>query len=323
MSRSTATATGREHDRSGRLRRAVTLGGDRPLATTVGLVALAPVAALTLARLLRNSPAGLPAAVREAVPVLTTLAAVVPAFAFLALGAAADRRPARTAHLALGVFPAMAVATDGAWLAAAAVVAVVSAAALALALRDRATGDGSATLSVEGLAPAVVSVFGVAAIAASLAGAAGIAPLTLLPLGAAAAFATLAALALGRLTDGVDLLVWVGAAVAVGWWAIGAPFVAGAVTLVAFGAGQVPFVLLVLGVGGAVAVSVAALRRGAVGPAVGALLLLFAGVPGRLPRAVAFALGLVVLVRTWDAGRPDATAASAGTATTSGGGTDA
>lgn len=275
------------------------------VAAALGAIALVPTAGVLLVRLVRNLPVGLPAVVREASPAVETLAAVVPALALVALATVAQRRAERVALAAVGVFALLGAVDGAAWLPAAAATLVGATTALALWLRERVPEERD-PLSASGLqtvsGPLVVAVLGLVALATSLGASAGIETTTLRPAGAVLVFATLAALPVVRSLDGyLGLGLWVVSAFAVVVGAASAPFVAGAVVLIALGAGTAPLALLAMGLGGGVATVVADARRHAFGPAVGAALLLFAGVPATLPRAVAFALGLVVLVREWDA----------------------
>ncbi|WP_459192031.1 hypothetical protein [Halosimplex sp. J119] len=301
--------------------------GGRPvsLAALLGAVALVPTAGVTLVRVLRNAPASLPAVVRDSTPAVEGLAAVVPALAVLGLALAATTRTRRVALAAVGVFALVGAVADAAWLPAAAAVTVGTTAALASAVGRMADPLRADTRLRDAFAPiarpAALVALGVLALGWSLVASAGIETTTFRPAGATLAFVTLAALPLVRGIEGALALgLWAVAAFAVVLAAASAPFVAGAVVLVAFGAGSVPLALLALGIGGAVATIVADARRRAFGPAVGAALLLAAGVPATLPRAVAFALGLLVIVREWD---PTARAALAAGDAAAGGVADA
>ncbi|QPV63580.1 hypothetical protein I7X12_02800 [Halosimplex litoreum] len=283
------------------------------LATVLGAVAFVSTAGVLALRLLRNALGGLPLVGHAVAPAVTTLAAVVPALAVLGLATEADARAERVALAAVGAFGLVGAADAAAWFPAAAAVLVGTTAGLAVALAERAHARVGAVDSLRAAfapiaRPSAVAALGTLALACSLAASAGFGTTTLRPAGAALVFATLAALPLARRLDGtVDLGLWVVAAFAVVVAAASAPFVAGAVALVAFDAGTVPLSLLALGIGGALATVAADARRRAFGPAIAAALLLCAGVPATLPRAVAFALGLLVLVREWaPAGRPAA-----------------
>ncbi|WP_135364008.1 hypothetical protein [Halosimplex halophilum] len=289
-------------------------------AALLGAAALVPTAGVLVVRLLRNAPGGLPPVGRAAAPTVTALAAVVPALAALGLAVGVDARAERVALAAVGVFGLVGAVDAAAWLPAAAAVLAGTGAALVVGLRERAHARVGAVDSLRAALapvarPGAVAALGTLALAWSLAASAGFGTTTLRPAGAAVAFATLAALPLARRLDGVvDLGLWAVTAFAVVVAAASAPFVAGAVALVAFDAGTVPLSLLALGIGGAVATVVADARRRAFGPAVAAALLLTAGVPATLPRAVAFALGLVVLVREWAPAGPVARETTGGVA---------
>lgn len=328
MSRPTAEAGDTTADRGDATALTATrdrLSGDLPvsLATALGAVALVPTAGVLALRLVRNAPGGLPPLGRAAVPAVATLAAVVPALALLGLAADTDARTERVALAAVGVFGLVGAADGAAWLPAAAAVVVGTGAALVVELAGRADAAVGAVDSVDSFRaafapiarPVAVAALGTLALAWSLAASAGFWTTTLRPVGSAAAFATLAALPLARRLDGtVDLGLWAVGAFAVVVAAASAPFVAGAVALVAFDAGTVPLSLLALGIGGCVATVVADARQRAFGPAVAAALLLAAGVPATLPRAVAFALGLLVPIGEWAPAGPQAGGPSGGVA---------
>ncbi|WP_226013455.1 hypothetical protein [Halomicrobium salinisoli] len=268
-----------------------------PPAALFGAGALVPAGVALLLRLLRNAPASPPRAVYGATPAVETLAAVAAGLAFVGLAAVTDRRAERAALAAVGVFAVLGVLDAAAWLPAAAAATVGCAAAVAL--RARAVVDTPLRRRDRPLVPAAL---GLLALAASLAGSAGLWTASLRPLGASLAFATAAALPVARSPDapvGPEPWPWGLVTAGIVLAAASAPFVAGAVALAALGAGSVSLPLLAAGVGGAVSAAAVDLRRGAFGAAVGAALLLFAGAPATLPRAAAFALGLVVLAREW------------------------
>jgi len=258
--------------------------------TALGGIALAPVAATTVLRVIRNGPVTMPEWLGAVFPVVSTLAAVTPALALAGLGAAVDRRSERVALLAAAVFPLLAVYGDPAWLPAAAALVVGGGTTVALALQRRGFHPG----------PTAVAAPGVGALWCSLVAAAGIATVSLQSFGAVLAFGALAVLPVARSLDTAGLLAWVAGTLAVVWLVASVPFVAGAVTLVAFAAGDVPVVLLAGGVAGALVVAFASGWDGDWGVAVGTLLVLAAGAPASLARGTAAVLGLVVLVARWD-----------------------
>jgi len=286
----TAETTAEQTDAgTGRSRLWLSSPGEVSVHTALGGVALAPVAATTVLRILRNAPVTLPEWLGAAFPAIATLAAVVPALALAGLGASVDRRAERVALLAAGVFPLLAVVGDPAWFPAAAALVTGGSGAVAFSLRDSGFQPG----------PTAIAVLGTAALCCSIAGAAGFAAVTLGSVGAGIAFVGLAGLPFVRSLDTPGFVCWVLATVVVTWLVASAPFVAGAVTLVAFAAGDIPAILLAAGVAGGLVVALAGLWNHRWGVAVGALLLLAAGAPATLARGTAVVLGLVVLVETW------------------------
>jgi len=285
----TDTTTERTDAGTGRSRVRLSRPGAVSVHAALGGIALGPVAATTALRILRNAPVTLPEWLGAAFPAIATLAAVTPALALVGLGATVDRRADRVALLAAGVFPLLAVVGDPAWLPAAAALVTGGGAAVALALQRPGFPP----------APTAVAALGVGALCCSIAGVAGVATVTFRSFGAILAFAALAALPITRSLDTAGLVAWVVGTLAVVWLVASAPFVAGAVTLVAFAAGDVPAVLLAGGVAGGLVVAIAAGLERDWGVAVGALLVLVAGAPASLARGTAVVLGLVVLVETW------------------------
>lgn len=291
-------------------------GRSVPPAALLGAGALVPAAGVTLLRLARNAPVSLPRALSDVTPAVEALAAVAAGLAFVGLAAVTDRRAERVAVAAVGVFAVPGAVADAAWLPAA--TAAVTGCAAALALRAVPV---AAPLRRRGR-PLVPAALGLLALAASLTGSAGLWTASLRPLGASLTFAAMAALPFARTPDapvGAEPWLWGVATAAVVLAAANAPFVAGAVALAALGAGSVSLPLLAAGVGGALTAATVDLHRRAYAPAVGAALLLFAGAPATLPRAAAFALGLVATARGWTLPAAD----SEGRAAARGGETDA
>jgi hypothetical protein len=80
--------------------------------------------------------------------------------------------------------------------------------------------------------------------------------------------------------------------------------VTGAVVLVAFGVVGAPLVAVAAGLGGGVAAAVGGLRSGQVTPTLGVGLLVVAGFPGTVPRALALVVGLALALDAADGGEP-------------------
>jgi hypothetical protein len=259
--------------------------------TLTGLCALLPVALATLYRVANNAPGALPAAVTDLAAVAFPAAVVGPAVAALGLAAVAERPGERVGLTLVGAFGLVSLASPTAWLPAVAGV-VVGAGALAgdrLWPRVR-RGDATAAR------PVVAALALVAGVAVSLAATAGVAPATGRPLGGGLALLGAGLAPTLVAVDRADLL-WGGAVAVLGVaLATSAPYVAGAVLLVGGGVVGVPLGLVALGLGGAVATLVAGMRRSHADAVLGGALLLAAGVPGTLPRALGVVVALALLV---------------------------
>lgn len=266
-------------------------------------LALAAVAASTAVRVLSNLPFD-PAVASPAVRTATAVAATLAPAVALATVALTDERPTvRVGLLFAAVFGCLAVAAPTATLPA--VVAVAVGGALALA----GTLGAPTVWSYGAVRRRAIAVGFALAVAVSLGSSTGV-------LGGARSLGSLLALgslaAVGTRSERSPLavgagLVAVGALVAA---SAAAPFVLGSVLLVGAAVTGVPHVLVAVAVGGGVAAVVAGLHRGAYGLAVGAGLLLAAGVPVTFPRSMAVLLGatLVVLdVTDGAASRPEVT----------------
>lgn len=251
-----------------------------------GLAAAAAVCLLAAVRVARNAPLGrAPAGIQPVHDVASPAAVLVPAAAAVAVGVVADDERALVGLIAAGVFAVFAGFGPGGAAAAAAGVLPVAAALNAVpALLDRPRRR------------APVAALAVAAVALSLGATAGPFGPGIRRLGTAAAFGALAVAPLAVRPSPLALGAGVGAAAFVAAGTLAAPFVAGAAFLAVGAAVDPGVVLAALGVGGGVAVvAESARRRRYTGVAAG-LLLLGAGVPATVPRALAVVLGLHLLV---------------------------
>ncbi|MBV0923796.1 hypothetical protein KTS45_06230 [Halomicroarcula limicola] len=283
------------------------LAGERHRAVrAAGAVALAAVALRTAVHVLHNvpfDPVTFGPTIRAGVALGTPL---VLALALVACALAATAAPARVGLLFAGVFGPMAVLSDAATLPAVAAVTV---------------GGGLALLGTLGVPASrddwprwIVAAGLVAAVAVSLGSGVGVVDGGFRALGAALALGSLAVLPLGTAVDRAGA-----AAGGVGFAAValasGAkPYVVGSALVTGFAVVGVPHVLVALAVAGAVAAAVTGVRRDALSPslAVGASLLLLAGVPATLPRAMAVLVGATLAVLDREAfERPDPAAATA------------
>jgi len=254
--------------------------------TVAGGVAAVAVLAMALLRAAVNSPLSVPGAA-DAYPVVRLAALALPALAALAVGVRTDDRLERVGLSFAGVFCLLATVSAAATVPAAG--AVVAGGGLAVATRlDR--NRRWLTLA----RAAVVAAFLLAATLAlgeSMGVFAGgrTAGTTLALLGLAALPVTASPPRAAWAAGGTSfaLVVLAGAV---------APFVTGAVVLVEAAVVGAPLVLVALGVGGGVAAATTGAVRGNAGWLFGGLLLLAAGVPATVPRALAVVLGLGLVV---------------------------
>ena len=225
-------------------------------------------------------------AVRSAAGVFALVAVVA---ALVAVAVTDERATVRVGLLFAAVFGPVPLVAPGTALPA--VVAVVGGGGLALV----GTLGRPATWTYRDVRRRVVAVGFVAALAVTLAGATGLAE----GVRNTGAFVTLAAVAaVGTRAEGSL------AAALVGLLAAGAvvvasavnPFVVASALLVAFAVTGVPSLLVGLAAAGAVAATVAGLSRDEYALAVGAALLLLAGVPATFPRALALLLGAALVL---------------------------
>jgi len=156
------------------------------------------------------------------------------------------------------------------------------------------------------IGPVVVGGLLISGLAVSLAGTFGFASAATRSLGTQLTLIGVAGTPIFLVRDRADYLVGAlgtGLLVAVG---LVGPFVLGATGLVAGGIVGASLPLMALAVGGLTTTASAALRTHQHAAALGAGLLLFAGIPATLPRALAFVLAVVLLVETTTGGAGDA-----------------
>ena|GEM_PF-1334738 len=276
----------------GHVATATSLPRVRSPSTTLGGIALLGVGLLAAARIAVNLPGSVVGAdLQRWYPLLHTAATVGPAAAAIGLGVVADSAWRRVGLVAVGVFGLLATVSPGAALPATGVV-VLGGWLGALP----PTIDGART-AVSGRG--IVATALLAGLSCSLVGSAGVAPPLLRPVGSVLSLAGVAVSPLSLSTRPRTLDWTVGAIVAAGTLFAGtaSPFVSGAVMLVVGGIVHVPFVLVVAAVGGAgITVSAALARGDGAGVTAGALLVV-AGVPYTLPRALGVVVAATIVVR--------------------------
>ncbi|WP_135820590.1 hypothetical protein [Halostella litorea] len=255
--------------------------------TAAGLVTLLPVALATLYRVALNAPGPLPRPVTAVVGAALPLVVAGPAVAALCLTATADRPGERVGFAFVGGFGLVSLASPAAWLPA--VVGTVLGGGLAVG--SELARDGRPEARRVGVAGVLV-----AGVVTSLAASAGVGAATLRPLGSGLALVGVGLTPLLVGGDRTSLAVGALAGVLTFALATSAPYVAGAVLLVGGGVVGAPLGAVAFAVGGGVAGVARALRRGRGDLAVGAGLLLAAGVPATLPRALGVVVALALLV---------------------------
>lgn len=265
--------------------------GRERITLVAGAVALALVAGTTMAGIVRNLPYD-PIALPEWLWTLGVSATpVVVALALVAVAVASSRETVRVGLLFAGVFGLLAAIDSGATLPA--VVAVTGGSGIAL------FGGVGRPTTYRQLRRTTIAAVIVAGVAVSLTSTAGLVGVGFRQLGGILSLAGVAAL--GVRADG-DRLAVVAGLLTVGvvlFASVTRPFVVGSGILVGFSVVDVPHLLVTVVFGGGAAAIVAGLRRQEYSLAIGAGLLVFAGVPATVTQATAVALGaLLALVST-------------------------
>ncbi|WP_396613600.1 hypothetical protein ACH9L7_16835 (plasmid) [Haloferax sp. S1W] len=270
-------------DAAGLLTTATSKVGDEfgvPVRTLAGLFGLLPVAVTTLYHVAHNTPDGLPSGVPEFVALWYPFAIVGPATAAFLLATDAEATEERVGLTFLGGFGLIALASPNAWIPAV-IGTTVGGSVVVWSRLSRLHRDGEWD-ALRGVAPTALLIGGAAL---SLAATAGVASTTLRPLGSGVALLALGMTPALTGWDRTSLFVGAGAGLLTLGFATSTPYVAGAVLLVGGGVVGAPLGLVVLAVGGGVAGLVSGLRNGRADLALGAALLLAAGVPATLLRA--------------------------------------
>lgn len=293
MSRDPATAAEAGADRQSGAASGILAAAPRSLdretaVLAAGMAALVTVALGTTLRILRNlpfEPIDAPESVRAAIVVGTPLAL---ALALVAVALASTRPAVRVGLLFAGVFGLLA-SVDAAVTLPVAVAVTAGGGVAVLGGTGRPTSPRDARRTL--LAAAFV-----VGVAVSLAGAVGVAGGGARAPGSLLVLAAIAATGLCAADDRVALVGGAVAFVAVVAASTANPYVAGSALLVGFAVVGAPNLLVGLAVAGGVTAAVAGLRRHEYALAVGAGLLLLAGMPATLPRAMAVLLGVTLVL---------------------------
>jgi hypothetical protein len=260
------------------------------LRTVVGALALLAAGAPFLSRVLINARTAVGPSLATRMDLLAVSAIAAPVVAAGVLATTTAIETERVGLVFVVAFGALTLVSPSVAVPAAA--AIVGGGALAVGARWRA-------LPERGMNWRVTPVIGVLlGTALSLSAAVGLAPAVARPAGAHLAMlgaaATPALLGHGNRDWALGGLV-AGLLVAFG---VVAPFVTGAVSLIGGGIIAVSLPVMAAGLAGLVTTISAGIRTGRTPATIGAGLLLVAGVPGTLPRAMAAVLGLLLLIES-------------------------
>jgi hypothetical protein len=255
---------------------------------SVGLLAAVAVGVATAIRVLYNAPFEPVAFPPRLVPAVGTVAALASGVALAAVGLSTERPVVRVGLLFAGVFGVLATVSGAATVAAA--VAIPVGAALAFA---RAMGPPETYFE---LRRGVIALTFALAVGLSLAATAGLVGSPFRAAGSAAFLAGVTLLAVRAEGDPVALgagaLAFAGVVAA----SAAAPYVTGSALLAGFAVVGSPHLLVATAAFGGVAAAVSGFRGGDARLAIGAVLLLLAGVPATPGAATAVCLGAALAV---------------------------
>ncbi|MFB6128971.1 MAG: phosphate ABC transporter permease [Halorhabdus sp.] len=251
--------------------------------STLAAPAVLAVGLLFASRLAINARASVPIDLVALQELLVPVSALVTAGSLAAIAMTTPRRDEAVGLAFVAAFGAVGTLADAAVTPAA--VALVGGSGLALVGQVQAGHRGRLA----------VGVLLVAGLAASFTAAIGLVPTAVRPLGTQLALLGIAGTPLSIAQSRVDWGAGVAASAALVALAIVGPFVLGATALVAGGIVGASLPIMALAVGGLTTTASAAIRTRRHPQALGAGLLLFAGVPGTLPRALGFVLAIALL----------------------------
>ncbi len=257
--------------------------------TAVGLVVGGTVVMAALLRVGVNAPVTLPRLVQQAYPAVDGVVLLTGGLGALVLGLLTASTVGRVGLVATGVFALLAATVPAAAVPATGVVTVGALAVWIDGMPGARIADGRP----------LVALGYVIAVGAALGSATGLLGPGFRAVGAWAALLALAALSTVHRPGRAGWLLAGVAMAGVLASGIVSPFLTGAVVLIVAGVIGAPLVLVAAGVGGAVAAAAGSVGDRRYRPAIGVVILVAAGVPATLPRAVAAVVGLVfVLDRT-------------------------
>jgi hypothetical protein len=250
---------------------------------SVGLLVAIGVGVATAVRVLYNAPVGPTAIPSGLVPVTGTAAALGSAVALAVVALSSDRPAVRVGFLFAGVFGVLATVSDAATVAAA--VAIPGGAAVVF---GRALGLPSTYVA---LRRGVLALAFTLAAGFSLAATAGIVGPSARSAGSIAFLAGVSLLAVRGEGDSIAFVAGAVAFAGVVAASAAAPYVTGSALLVGFAVVGAPHLLVATAAFGGITAAVAGIRDGDTWLAVGAALLLLAGVPATPGAATVVCLG--------------------------------
>lgn len=269
------------------------VGGDRivnadRVVVGSGLIALIAVAlgvALDVVANLPFDPFVAPSPLRT---IATIGIPIVLALALVAIALVARQSTVRVGFLVAGVFGLLAVVSRAVTVPA--VVAVILGGGLAL------TGTNGWPTTYRTLRRKLVGVALLTGTAVSLGSSTGLFAGSARGIGGFLVLGGITLFAVRGVTEGIPIAGGVLAFLAVLFVSTASPYVVGSALLVAFAVAGVPHLLFACAVGGATAATIAGLQRRDYALAVGAPLVLLAGVPATIPRALAVVLGAMLVL---------------------------
>jgi hypothetical protein len=260
----------------------------RWVVTGAGVVSLGAVAAVRLLAVLHNAPFDPLAVPTGAIPATTAAVSFLLALSLAAVALASARSPVRIGLLFAATFGGLATLNQAVTVPAA--VAITGGGAVAL-LGTLSVPETYLTFRRVALAAGFL-----AALTVALGSSVGLLDGGLRGLGGVLTLGVVIATGVRAESDRIALAAGGIAAAAVVGASLTSPFVLGSTLLVGFAIVGVPHALAALAVGAAVSVVVVGLRRGEWSLAAGAGLLVLAGVPVSVPRAMALLLGATLVV---------------------------
>lgn len=265
-----------------------------PLTAVLGVAATGSIVMMAILRIGINAPLHLPAIAQSGYHIVAGAALAVPAIAALGIGLTGDDLTELIGLVTVGVFGLLAVGISPSRVPALGAIVGGGVVAVLARLRSMESNGWSWDTGRRGLVVGGLLVGAVVSIGSTT----GVLPPPSRTWGSALSMAGLTATPMLLEPAGREWVVGGIAFVAVLVAGVVAPYVMGAIVLVAGAVVGIPLLLIALGIGGGVTTIARAAARGRLFPLLGASCLLAAGVPTTTPRLIAFVLGLFFLIDT-------------------------